>query len=183
RDLMTDFARKLRTAGVPVHTLSIGSTPTITHVDHLTGIDEARPGNYIFFDAFQATLGSCDFEDCALTVLAAIVHLDRRRRKIIVDAGSIALSKDRGAVELDPFCGYGRVLDMEGNELGLRLSGLSQEHGEIISEDDEIFDRLKTGTRLRVLANHSCLTAAHHSHYNVLQGEQIVDRWEIRRGW
>ena len=57
--------------GIEVPTVSIGSTPTITHVDHLDGVDEIRPGNYIFFDAFQATLGSCGFEDAALTVLAA----------------------------------------------------------------------------------------------------------------
>jgi D-serine deaminase-like pyridoxal phosphate-dependent protein len=183
RDLMTEFAGSLRADGISVPVVSIGSTPTITHVDHLAGVTEARPGNYIFFDAFQATLGSCTFADCALTVLAAIVHLDRTRRKIIIDAGSIALSKDRGAVEFDPTCGYGRVLDLEGNDLNLRVAGLSQEHGEIFIEDDGLLDKLKVGTRLRVLANHSCLTAAQHSHYNVLRGEQIVDRWEIQRGW
>jgi D-serine deaminase-like pyridoxal phosphate-dependent protein len=183
RDLMTEFAEKLRASGVPASVVSIGSTPTITHVDHLAGITEARPGNYIFFDAFQATLGSCTFADCALTVLAAVVHLDRTRRKIVIDAGSIALSKDRGAIESDPTCGYGRVLDLAGNDLNLRVAGLSQEHGEIFIEDDGLLDKLKVGTRLRVLANHSCLTAAQHSHYNVLQGERIVDRWEIQRGW
>lgn len=183
RDLMSEFAGRLRADGLPVPTVSIGSTPTITHVDNLDGITEARPGNYIFFDAFQATLGSCSFADCALTVLSAIVHLDRSRRKIIIDAGAIALSKDRGAVALEPGCGYGRVLDLEGNDLDLRVTGLSQEHGEIIAEHDGVFEKLKVGTRLRVLANHSCLTAAQHSHYNVLQGEAIVDRWEIQRGW
>lgn len=183
RDSMTEYAETLRAAGLPVPVVSIGSTPTITHVDHLAGITEARPGNYIFFDAFQATLGCCSFADCALTVLTAIVHLDHARRKIVIDAGSIALSKDRGAIEFDPTCGYGRVLDVEGNDLGLRVEALSQEHGEIFSEDDGLLDKLKVGTRLRVLANHSCLTAAQHSHYNVLQGESIVDRWEIQRGW
>ncbi|HEX8491926.1 MAG TPA: alanine racemase [Pyrinomonadaceae bacterium] len=183
RDSMTEYAERLRATGVTVPIVSIGSTPTITHVDHLAGITEARPGNYIFYDAFQATLGSCTFADCALTVLTAIVHLERTRRKIVIDAGSIALSKDRGAIEFDPSCGYGRVLDLEGNDLNLRVAGLSQEHGEIIAEDDGILNKLKIGTRLRVLANHSCLTAAQHSHYNVLRGDSVVDRWEIQRGW
>jgi D-serine deaminase-like pyridoxal phosphate-dependent protein len=180
---MTALADELRAKGLSVPVVSIGSTPTIAHVDHLQGITEARPGNYIFYDAFQATLGSCGFDDCALTVLAAIVHLDRSRRKIVIDAGSIALSKDRGAIELDQACGYGRVLDLEGNDTRLRVAALSQEHGEIIAEADSVLDRLKVGTRLRVLANHSCLTAAQHSYYNVLQGDEIVDRWEIQRGW
>jgi D-serine deaminase-like pyridoxal phosphate-dependent protein len=183
RDLMIAFAERLRNSSVEVPTVSIGSTPTITAVDHLKGIDEARPGNYIFFDAFQAAIGSCELDDCALTVLAAIVHQDTRRRKLVIDAGAIALSKDRGPVEFDEDCGYGRLLDLNGHDLGLRVSSLSQEHGEISVDDPLVIERLKVGTRVRVLANHSCLTAAQHSHYNVLEGNEIVDRWEIQRGW
>ncbi len=183
RDLMKDFAARLRESGLSVPIVSVGSTPTITEVDHLDGVDEARPGNYIFFDAFQATLGSCAFEDCALSVLSSVIHRDAGRKKIIIDAGAIALSKDRGAVELDSACGYGRVLDIEGNDMGLRVESLSQEHGVIVADDATKLDRLRVGTRLRVLANHSCLTAAQHTHYNVLEAERIVDRWEIHRGW
>ena len=183
RDLMSEFAARLRSDGVEVPTVSVGSTPTVTHVDHLAGVDEARPGNYIFFDAFQAALGSCSFEDCALTVLAAVVHRDRARRKVVLDAGALALSKDRGPVELDPSCGYGRVLDLEGGETGLRVTSLSQEHGAVTVEDERLLERLRVGARVRVLANHSCLTAAQHAHYHVLEGGRIVDRWEIQRGW
>ncbi|HYP54155.1 MAG TPA: alanine racemase [Pyrinomonadaceae bacterium] len=183
RDLMREFAARLRADGIGVPVVSVGSTPTATQVDHLDGVDEARPGNYIFCDAFQATLGSCSFDDCALTVLASVVHRDRTRRKIVIDAGAIALSKDRGAADLDPRCGYGRVQDLEGRDLGLRVESLSQEHGAVHVADERLFDSLRVGTRLRVLANHSCLTAAQHSHYNVLDGETVVDRWEIFRGW
>jgi D-serine deaminase-like pyridoxal phosphate-dependent protein len=183
RDLMTEFAERLRAEGIAVPTVSIGSTPTITGVDHLRGIDEARPGNYIFFDAFQAAIGSCTLEDCALTVLAAVVHRDCNRRKVVIDAGAIALSKDRGAVEFDESCGYGHVLDLEGNDLGLRVMGLSQEHGEINVQDAGMLDRLSVGTRLRILANHSCLTAAQHDYYHVLENNSVVDHWEIQRGW
>ena len=102
RDVMRQLATELRDSGIDVPTVSIGSTPTITIVDHLDGVDEARPGNYIFFDAFQASIGSCTLDDCALTVLAAVVHRDLKRNKIVIDAGAIALSKDRGAIEFDP---------------------------------------------------------------------------------
>ncbi len=182
RDVMTQLAAELRDSGIEVPTVSIGSTPTITVVDHLDGIDEARPGNYIFFDAFQESIGSCTLDDCALTVLAAVVHRDVRRKKIVVDAGAIALSKDRGAIEFDPACGYGRVLDLEGRDLGLCIGSLSQEHGEIMAGNGDI-SRLRVGSRVRVLANHSCLSAAQHSHYNVLESGKLVDRWEIQRGW
>lgn len=182
RDVMSQLAADLRGSGIEVPTVSIGSTPTITIIDHLDGIDEARPGNYIFFDAFQASIGSCSLDDCALTVLAAVVHRDIKRNKIVVDAGAIALSKDRGAIEFDPACGYGRVLDLEGRDLGLSIGSLSQEHGEIIARNGDI-SGFRVGSRVRVLANHSCLSAAQHSHYNVLESGQIVDRWDIQRGW
>jgi D-serine deaminase-like pyridoxal phosphate-dependent protein len=183
RDIMVEHAERLRAVGIEVPTVSIGSTPSITHVDHLESIDEIRPGNYILFDAFQATLGSCGVDDTALTVLTAIVHKDSYRRKMIIDVGAIALSKDRGPVELDPGCGYGRVLDIDGRDTGMRVAGLSQEHGKIDGGDSEVFDRLKVGDRLQILANHSCLTAAQHSHFNVIENGRVVDRWEIHRGW
>jgi len=183
RDVMKNFAQELIEKGVNVPVVSVGSTPTMTSVDNLDGINEARPGNYIFFDAFQATLGSCSFNDCALTVLSAVVHHDRTRRKIILDAGAIALSKDRGAVQIDSNCGYGRVLDLDGNDLGLNVGSLSQEHGVIYLEDEEVFNQLTVGSRVRVLANHSCLTAAQYTHYNVIEGESIVDQWQIHGGW
>ena len=183
RDVMVEHAQRLRFAGIEVPTVSIGSTPSITHVDHLEGVDEIRPGNYIFFDAFQATLGSCGFGDTALTVLTAVVHKDAARRKMIVDAGAIALSKDRGPVEIDPGCGYGHVLDIEGRDTRMRVVALSQEHGKIEAADGEMFDRIKVGDRLRILANHSCLTAAQHSHYNVIENGEMVGRWEVHRGW
>jgi D-serine deaminase-like pyridoxal phosphate-dependent protein len=182
RDVMRKLAAELREYGIDVPTVSIGSTPTITVVDHLDGVDEARPGNYIFFDGFQAAIGSCTLDDCALTVLAAVVHRDLKRGKIVIDAGAIALSKDRGGIEFESTCGYGRLLDLEGHDLGLRIESLSQEHGEILAENVGI-SGLKVGSRVRVLANHSCLSAAQHSHYHVLERGQIVDRWEIQRGW
>lgn len=181
RDVMAALAQKLRSYGIEVPTVSVGSTPTMSTVDHLSGVDEIRPGNYIFFDNFQATLGSCSFEDTALTVLTAVMH--KGKDKLVVDAGAIALSKDRGPFALDPSCGYGRVLDLQGNETGMCVTGMSQEHGEIDARDSGYFDRLKVGDRVRILANHSCLTAAQHSHYNVMENGEIIGRWEIHRGW
>lgn len=183
RDVMVELAERLRSQSIEVPTVSVGSTPTMSLVDHLDGVDEIRPGNYIFYDNYQATLGSCTFDDPALTVLAAVVHRDFSRNKLVIDAGGIALSKDRGPVGLDPACGYGRVLDLDGNETGLRVTGLSQEHGEIVADDDANVSRFRVGDRVRVLANHSCMSAAQHGHYNILENGEIVDRWEIHRGW
>lgn len=183
RDTMIDIAGRVRADGIDVPTVSIGSTPTINHIDHLDGIDEVRPGNYIFFDAYQATLGSCEPEDCALSVLAAVVHRNYEQKKVIVDAGAIALSKDRGPIHLDANCGFGRVLDLDGNDTGLRVASMSQEHGTIPVTNKNLLDRLTVGTRLRILANHSCLTAAQYDRYHVVDGLRVIDEWQIHRGW
>jgi len=183
RDAMVELAERLRNDGFEVPCVSIGSTPTMTHIDHLDGIDEIRPGNYIFFDGYQAALGSCAIEDTALTVLASVIHRDPKRNRIVVDAGAIALSKDRGPIHLDAACGYGHVLDIDGNDTGMRVTGMSQEHGELHADDGATFDRFPVGSRVRILANHSCLAAAQHSHYNVIEDGRVVNRWEIHRGW
>jgi D-serine deaminase-like pyridoxal phosphate-dependent protein len=180
RDVMAALAEKLRGDGIEVPTVSIGSTHDVHNRSSRRPIDEIRPGNYIFFDNYQTTLGSCEFEDTALTVLAAVIHKDTSGKKACRRRGAIALSKDCGPVGLDPNCGYGRVLDLDGTDTGMRVSGMSQEHGTITAEGVEKF---KVGDRVRILANHSCLTAAQHSHYNVVENGEIMDRWEIHRGW
>jgi D-serine deaminase-like pyridoxal phosphate-dependent protein len=183
RDVMVTCADRLRAEGVPVPAVSIGSTPTMTAIDDLSGIDEIRPGNYVFFDAMQAQIGSCRIEDCALTVLAAVVHRDVARQRIAIDAGALALSKDPGVTRLDAPMGYGRVLDLEGRDLGVHVSSVAQEHGLFTVLDDRTFDRLRIGSRVRILVNHSCLTAAQHTHYEVVEGDRVIARWPIHRGW
>lgn len=182
RDVMVEAAAKLAAAGVSVPTVSIGSTPTATQVDHLTGIDEVRAGNYCFFDVMQVAIGSCTVDDVALSVLAAVVHRDKARGKIILDAGAIAMSKDAGIDDTDGVTHFGRLVTPEGEDLGLRVTSLSQEHG-WVEVHGALLDRLAVGTRVRVLANHSCLTAAQFGEYAVCDGTRVVERWVNHRGW
>lgn len=186
RGVMCAAAARLRTAGTEVPTVSVGSTPTAVHVDHLRGVDEVRAGNYVFFDLTQAALGNCTPEDTVLSVLASVVHRDLARRQVVLDAGAIAMSKDRGPVEFVSDAGYGRLVDLDGTDLGLTLTGLSQEHGVVRAADGAqlaALDRLPVGARVRVLVNHSCLTAAQHGEYVVHERRAVVDRWTIHRGW
>ena len=95
RDTMTRLAAGLRGRGIGVPAVSIGSTPAFATGIALPGIDEARPGNYVFFDYTQVRLGSCAAEDVALYVTAAVVS--RQPERVVVDAGATILSKDPGA--------------------------------------------------------------------------------------
>ena len=157
---------------------SVGSTPTASIVERFSECDEVRPGNYVFFDAFQALLGSCAPEDVAVSVLTTVVGSYPGRGALIIDAGALALSKDRGGEHLDPSCGYGVVCDEALRPLPMRIEALSQEHGRIASSMT-----LPVGTRLRILPNHSCLTAAMFDRFHVLSGERLVDEWRPATGW
>ncbi|MEX2642944.1 MAG: alanine racemase, partial [Acetobacterales bacterium] len=45
-------AERLRAAGLPCETVSVGSTPTALHARHLDGVTETRPGVYMLGDLF-----------------------------------------------------------------------------------------------------------------------------------
>ena len=159
-------------------TRSVGSTPTASVVDQFEDADEVRPGNYVFYDAFQATIGSCRREDVAVSVLATVVGSYPDRREAIIDAGALALSKDLGPDHIDTKFGYGIVCDINLRSLPMRLVALSQEHGKLYADVPP-----PVGTQLRIMPNHSCLTSAMYDVYHVLDRGQIVDQWRPVRGW
>ena len=177
RDVMVECAERLRDAGLEVPTVSVGSTPTMSVVDDLTGVDEMRPGNYAFYDRSQVVFGACGVADCALTVASTVVSSQPGATRSIVDAGALSLSKDAGPTDLGHrsmgaiFADYGSARLAE----DMRLTGLSQEHGHVAGH-------LRVGSFVRILPNHSCLTAAQFDEYVVIEGERVVDRWPVLRG-
>jgi len=164
--------------GIDDLTRSIGSTPTLATADTFADTDEVRPGNYVFFDAFQSTLGSCTRDDVAVSVLTTVVGSYPDRGQAILDAGALALSKDTSPEHLDPTFGFGLVCDLDLHPLPARLIALSQEHGKLTTSIP-----LPVGTRVRVIPNHSCLTAAMYNRYHVIDNGAIVDEWRPVRGW
>ncbi|MCA9620972.1 MAG: alanine racemase [Myxococcales bacterium] len=179
RRVVVDFAAALRARGIEVPAVSLGSTPTLSVAEDLTGVTEVRPGNYVFYDAFQAAIGSCRLEDAAFSVLTSVIghHPDR----LVIDAGALALSKDPGIEGETP--SFGVVADLEARPIaGLRLGALSQEHGIIHGPPSALAER-RLGERLRIIANHSCLAAACHPELQVVRGPEVVERWHPLRGW
>ena len=185
RDVMADFAGCLRADGIVVPAVSIGSTPSMAAMETLQGVDEVRPGNYVFNDFMQVASGVCRAEDVAVSVLATVVSHQPGLPHCIVDAGALALSKDQGPPP-ERRRGLGPVYrGLIGGALEPRvnLSHVSQEHGFVEGPDAaDIAGRFRVGERLRVLPNHSCLTAAMFDEYWVVDGERVLDRWKIWRG-
>jgi D-serine deaminase-like pyridoxal phosphate-dependent protein len=111
-------------------------------------------------------------------VLTTVIGSYPDRRTVIVDAGALALSKDLGPDHIDPRFGFGVVCDENLRPMTMRLVALSQEHGKI--EGDVV---VPVGTRLRIIPNHSCLTAAMYDIFHVLESGKVVDQWRPVRGW
>jgi D-serine deaminase-like pyridoxal phosphate-dependent protein len=179
---LTRLQRKLRELGVDDVMRSIGSTPTASVVYQFADCEEVRPGNYVFYDAFQAEIGSCAPRDVAVSVLATVVGCYPERDQLIIDAGALALSKDLGPNHVDPGFGYGLVCDVGLRPLPLKLTSVSQEHGKIATAPGDAA-RYPVGTRLRIVPNHSCLTAAMFEIYHVVNETGIIDQWHPVRGW
>ena len=184
RDVLVEFARELERTGVAVGSISVGSTPTVSVVDQLEGVHEIRPGNYVFYDRTQVALGSCEVEDCALTVLATVVSKRPGTTRMVIDAGALALSQDPGPVQLDSTPSMGAIIsgtDPLAVHSHVRVTSLSQEHGIVEGDRPEDMAEFEVGSKVRILPNHSCLTAALFDEYQIVAGEQVVDRWSIRR--
>ncbi len=179
RDVMVEFAERLKHSGIVCETVSVGSTPTAVHAPGWQGITEIRPGNYAFFDKFQADIGSCNLGEAAATVLTTVVAHYPQHNQLLIDAGALALSKDPGAVHCDDEIVYGAVA----GHPGLKLFSISQEHGLITSEQAITFDDFPVGSLLQVIPNHSCLTAALFDRYHVVEKNRVVDEWRPMRGW
>jgi D-serine deaminase-like pyridoxal phosphate-dependent protein len=166
-ETLAAVAERLRRAGLPVEEVSVGSTPTARHAMAMPGVSECRPGNYVFHDASQVSLGTCGLEDCALSVLATVVSVPAPERAV-VDAGSKTLSSD----PLRPRAGgHGLVLGRRS-----RLERLSEEHGVVAVAEGESF---RVGERLRLLPNHACVVANLHDRLHAVRGDRIEDVWRV----
>ncbi len=185
---VVDAALILRHANLPCPVVSVGSTPTAHHAADLTGVTEVRAGVFVFFDLVMAGIGICQVSDIALSVLATVIGHQREKGWILIDAGWMAMSQDRGTARQDVNQGYGLVCDASGTLLpDIILADANQEHGIIAvrTGSGATLPDLKIGDRVRILPNHACSTAAQHHSYHVVQGasDHVEAEWARFGGW
>jgi D-serine deaminase-like pyridoxal phosphate-dependent protein len=179
-------AERLRSAGFAVGIVSVGSTPTVHYARTLEGVTEARVGVYAFGDLVQAELGTCNIDDIAISVLASVIGHGREPGRVLIDAGFLALSRDRGTSDFPVDWGYGAVCDAAGTLIeGVRVDSTNQEHGIVTAISAERdWSRFPIGGRVRILPNHACATAAAYDRYFVTDGgEEVVEVWSRVNGW
>ncbi len=180
-------ARRLREAGHAAPVVSVGSTPTALFAQDLTGVTEVRAGVFVFFDLVMAGLGVCSVDDIAISVLTTVIGHQREKGWTIVDAGWMAMSRDRGTAAQTVDQGFGLVCDANGNAMpDYIMVSANQEHGIIAHRDGAAGTplNLPVGAQLRILPNHACATGAQHARYRVLNIAQSKSAvWERIGGW
>ena len=173
KNALAESAEALESRGMESATRSAGTTPTAHQLVEAGPITEIRPGNYVFHDATQVTLGIASEEQCAISVLATVISRPNARR-LILDCGSKALAAD-ALPRRSP--GFGLVV----GHPELVVERLFEEHA-IVTSTEPI--DIPLGGRLRVIPNHSCPTVNLHSQLLVLEHDEVVDSWPVdARGW
>jgi len=153
---MQHVQRHLASLGYP-HAISLGDTPTVSRCTSLAGIDEVRPGNLVFYDLTQLTIGSCTAQDIAIAVACPVVSKYTHRHELLVHGGGVHLSKDR--IESNGRTIFGRVIDpisWDFEEPYMDIVRLCQEHG-MIKVSPEQFERISIGDTIYIAPVHSCM--------------------------
>jgi D-serine deaminase-like pyridoxal phosphate-dependent protein len=179
-------AERLTSAGHSLAIVSVGSSPTALYAQSLAGVTEVRAGVYMFGDLFQAEIGTHAPDDIAVTVLASVIGRRPSQNRMVIDAGGLALSKDRSTEAAPHDFGYGLVLDIHGRRaFGTSLVKRAyQEHGVVDIDPASGAPVPPVGTKIRVAPNHTCMTAAAHDRYFVVEGgDTVVAIWPRVNGW
>lgn len=179
--------RRVRALGIACPELSVGATPTAHFAEDLTGVTEVRAGVFTTFDLVMKNVGVCTLDDIALSVVSTVIGHNREKGWVFIDAGWMALSRDRGTASQAKDYGYGLVCDLYGSPYNdLCVTTTNQEHGIITLPVDSglSVDHFPVGTRLRILPNHACATAAMHQHYQVMKSHRNAqETWQRITGW
>jgi D-serine deaminase-like pyridoxal phosphate-dependent protein len=160
----------LEAGGFAATIVSGGSTPTAWHTHRIRGLTEFRPGTYVYQDRSSVSLGVCDRDDCALTVLATVISTAVPGQAVI-DAGSKALGRE--PQDLNPNGGFGELLD----HAEVTVTRMSEEHGVLDLAGTSW--RPRVGEQVRVLPNHVCVVTHLNDVIVGIRGGVVVERWPV----
>jgi D-serine deaminase-like pyridoxal phosphate-dependent protein len=188
----------LEQAGLPAPIVSGGSTPAAWRMHEVPGITEVRPGTYVYNDRVTAALGACEWDECALTVVATVVST-AVPGQAVVDAGSKVLGREPidaarigaaaaapagvpgedpdappGAVEANAAAGgWGILVDRP----EVTIARMSEEHGILdLSRTDW---RPEVGEQVRIVPNHACFVVALTDVVYGIRGNVVETRWPV----
>lgn len=163
--LILELIGKATEAGIPLPIVSGGSTPTAWNSHYVAGMNEIRPGTYIFNDRNTVISNACTVDDCAATILATVVST-AVPGQFVIDGGSKTFSSDRASAD-----GFGIVVDAP----DAQFEKMNEEHGYIKHGGHQ----RQVGDRVRVLPNHICVAMNLHEKVYGIRGERVEEVWQV----
>lgn len=157
-------------AGLPTTVVSGGSTPTLFYSHRVRGMNEIRPGTYIFNDRNTVACGACESADCAASILTTVVST-ARHNGMMIDGGSKTFSSDRLVTGGNG--GFGFLIDAP----EASFFRMNEEHGYVdLSASPRKF---QVGDRVRIIPNHICAAVNLHEQAYGIRGEEVVQSWRV----
>lgn len=164
-----EMVAALTRAGAEPEIVSGGSTPLLWESHTIPGMNEIRPGTYIFNDRNTLLSGACERADCAATIICTVVSVQGDR--MMIDGGSKTFSSDRPSPAADALFG-----DIDG-DAGARFHKMNEEHGYVdISKAEKAY---KPGDQVRVLMNHVCAAVNLHERVWAVRGDEVLEAWAV----
>ncbi len=156
---------------IPSLLASCGSTPTAKELMKIAGIDEIRPGNYVFYDNTMINLGVCNIDNCALYIKSTVLAI--YADYMVIDAGSKSLSSDKGVHGNNTLKGFGLILE----DHNLIIDRLSEEHGMVIGQ---MISKFNIGDIITIIPNHACTAVNLFDEINVFDGNKLFDSYKVK---
>lgn len=166
--------------------LSMGDTPIFSMLNEFPGLDEARPGNFVFFDQMQLEKGICTLQQVALAMACPVISTSFDRGEVVVHGGAVHFSKDFLVHPVRKSYNFGMAVlptthGWTPNENHF-LHQLSQEHGVVHLDSIEALIHIQHGDLMFFLPIHSCLTADCMGFYDLFEEGQVTERIYTMKG-
>ena len=164
------IADDFRSAGLPLTLFSAGSTPLVFQSHEFPGVNEIRPGTYVFADINCVRSGMATLDDCAVTILTTVVST-AGKGYIIMDGGSKTFSSDRLAGSSEMTFGY----VTEAPEAVVYSQ--NEEHGYVDTRKCD--QEFQVGDRLRIIPNHVCVAVNLHEQVYGIRNDKVELTWKV----
>jgi len=155
-----------------------GDTPNCSIQTDFHGIDEITPGNFVFYDLTQASLGSCKESDIAVAMVCPVTGKYPATSEVLIHGGAVHFSKE--TLEINCLQIFGKLVNHNPSgwsPLHTRsyITSISQEHG-VVAMAEKAVEQTKIGDLMVFHPVHSCLTANLMRGYSTLEGNVISMR-------
>jgi len=147
--------------GIPVRTITGGSTGTFRYVADLPWISEVQPGSYATMDVQYRSVHVEGFSN-ALTVLTSVISR-RNASTAIVDAGFKAVSPEFGPPDV--------LVE------GAKFTEFTEEQGAISFDPPN--PELRIGDKIELMPAHGCTTVNLYDVFHVMENHRLVAIWPV----